>query len=88
MYLCTQITTTKINIMATKKLSPAEKVAFYKANGYWFGKEPKSTIAAPLTRSNNWMYETDSTIEISTLTMAQIQDADESRRMNARKNNL
>ena len=74
--------------MKTKKLTSAEKLSFYKENGYWFGTTPKNTISARLNKSNDWMNETKSTIEISTLTMAQIQDADENRRVKARKNNL
>ena len=45
-------------------------------------------IEMPLKRNNDWLNVTESTLEISSLTMAEIQDADELRRFNARKNNL
>ena len=34
------------NYSKTTKLSDAEKVTFFKENGYWLGKQPKLTIAA------------------------------------------
>jgi len=46
------------------------------------------SIELPLVKSNNWLNETESTLEVSSLSMAEITDAQELRRQQARKNNL
>ena len=38
--------------MKTPKLTSAQKLAFYKENGYWFGTTPKATISATTKEIN------------------------------------
>jgi hypothetical protein len=75
--------------MKTVKLTQAEKLAFYKENGYWFGETPKKTIL-PNTKEINRaeVFKKEETEWMTAEEKVEIEESNIERRKQAIKNNL
>lgn len=71
----------------TPKLTSAEKLAFYKENGYWFGTAPKTTLKVENV-NHDAFNEVEEVKMMTTEERVSIEEMNISMRANARKNNL
>jgi len=62
----------------TPKLTQAEKLAFYKENGYFFGTTPKATLKVEYANMN--AFNEVAKVEENTITMVEAQDVMEASR--------
>jgi len=80
----------QIEIMKTPKLTSAQKLAFYKENGYWFGTTPKATLkpAENVVIDRASIFAEEEVKMMSSSERVAIEEANIAMRNNARKNNL